>query len=366
MSLRLATFNVENLMNRFDFSGYPQPASPGPDAGAVRDRQRGGIPAAGAGAHDRARRRHAPADRARHRGDPRRHHLPAGGRQHRGAEGLRIRLSVQDGGPGLPPEIHDVRQRFARHRRRGDAAGRDRARPADRVRAHDQPRACHLSRISACTRRNWPALGNEPHERIFRRDCLEIDVTVGGRPLTIYSLHFKSMGSPRNGLDGREATMPIRIAEAQAVRRIIEERFGKDHAARQALGDLRRPQRLPAARHDRRRCPCRLRLRGRSTRRSPASTCCSPAAFAKTSSSGGRSSTAGRSTTRAGRRSGICASSTTSCCRRRWPGTTPRPFPTSSAAASRGGRSFRRARRWNAIRAPAGTGRRRPTIARWR
>ena len=38
------------------------------------------------------------------------------------------------------------------------------------------------------------------------------------------------MGSPRNGLDGREATMPIRIAEAQAVRRIIEERFGKDHA----------------------------------------------------------------------------------------------------------------------------------------
>jgi predicted extracellular nuclease len=39
------------------------------------------------------------------------------------------------------------------------------------------------------------------------------------------------MGSPRNGLDGREATMPIRIAEAQAVRRIIEDRFGKDHAA---------------------------------------------------------------------------------------------------------------------------------------
>ena len=74
------------------------------------------------------------------------------------------------------------------------------------------------------------ALGNEAHERIFRRDCLEIDVTIGGRPLTIYSLHFKSMGSPRNGLDGREATMPIRIAEAQAVRRIIEDRFGKDHA----------------------------------------------------------------------------------------------------------------------------------------
>jgi predicted extracellular nuclease len=75
------------------------------------------------------------------------------------------------------------------------------------------------------------ALGNQANERIFRRDCLEIDLTVGGVPLTLYLVHFKSMGSPRNGLDGREATMPIRVAEAQAVRRIIEERFGKDHAA---------------------------------------------------------------------------------------------------------------------------------------
>jgi endonuclease/exonuclease/phosphatase family metal-dependent hydrolase len=75
------------------------------------------------------------------------------------------------------------------------------------------------------------ALGNQANERIFRRDCLEVDVTVGGVPLTLYLVHFKSMGSPRNGLDGREATMPVRIAEAQAVRRIIEERFGKDHAA---------------------------------------------------------------------------------------------------------------------------------------
>ncbi len=63
------------------------------------------------------------------------------------------------------------------------------------------------------------ALGNQANERIFRRDCLEIDVKVGGRPLTIYSVHFKSMGSPRNGLNGRDATMPVRIAEAKAVRR---------------------------------------------------------------------------------------------------------------------------------------------------
>lgn len=83
-------------------------------------------------------------------------------------------------------------------------------------------------------------LGNHPHERIFRRDCLEIDVTVGGAPLTIYSLHFKSMGSPRNGLDGRQATMPVRVAEAKAVRRIIEERFGGSQADRNwvVCGDL--------------------------------------------------------------------------------------------------------------------------------
>lgn len=74
------------------------------------------------------------------------------------------------------------------------------------------------------------ATGNTANERIFRRDCLEIDVIIGGRPLTLYLVHFKSMGPPRNGLDGRQASMPIRIAEAQAVRRIIEERFGKDHA----------------------------------------------------------------------------------------------------------------------------------------
>lgn len=75
------------------------------------------------------------------------------------------------------------------------------------------------------------ALGNESFKRIFRRDCLEIDVRIGGKPLTIYSVHFKSMGSARNGIPGRDSSMPIRIAEAKAVRRIIEERFGKDHAA---------------------------------------------------------------------------------------------------------------------------------------
>jgi predicted extracellular nuclease len=74
------------------------------------------------------------------------------------------------------------------------------------------------------------ALGIQAYERIFRRDCLEIDVTVGGKPLTIYAVHFKSMGGPRDNVPGRDATMPIRMAEAKAVRRIVEDRFGKDFA----------------------------------------------------------------------------------------------------------------------------------------
>jgi len=85
------------------------------------------------------------------------------------------------------------------------------------------------------------ALGIEAHERIFRRDCLELDLRIGGRPITIYTVHLKSMGSPRNGLTGREASMPVRTAEAKAVRRIIEDRFGRDHAGNKLwaiCGDL--------------------------------------------------------------------------------------------------------------------------------
>ena len=74
-------------------------------------------------------------------------------------------------------------------------------------------------------------LGIQPFERIFRRDCLEVDLKIGGKPLTIYAVHFKSMGGPRENVQGRDATMPVRFAEVKATRRIIENRFGKDFAA---------------------------------------------------------------------------------------------------------------------------------------
>lgn len=74
------------------------------------------------------------------------------------------------------------------------------------------------------------AATNRPDDKIFKRDCLELDLRIGGRPLTLYVVHFKSMTSGRDGMEGRIATMPIRVAEARAVRHIVENRFGKGRA----------------------------------------------------------------------------------------------------------------------------------------
>ncbi len=73
---------------------------------------------------------------------------------------------------------------------------------------------------------------NRLDDKIFKRDCLELDLRIGGVPMTLYVVHFKSMGNPRDGLDGRQSTLPIRRAEARAVRRIIEDRFGASHTAK--------------------------------------------------------------------------------------------------------------------------------------
>lgn len=58
--------------------------------------------------------------------------------------------------------------------------------------------------------------------RLFRRDCLEVDVAVAGKPLTLYICHLKSMNPDR------DLTRPLRRAEALGIRRLIEERFGRD------------------------------------------------------------------------------------------------------------------------------------------
>jgi predicted extracellular nuclease len=70
------------------------------------------------------------------------------------------------------------------------------------------------------------ALGHHLDDKIFKRDCLELDLRIGGKPFTLYVTHLKSMGGPRDGVDGRQSTMPVRRAETLAIRRIIENRFG--------------------------------------------------------------------------------------------------------------------------------------------
>lgn len=68
---------------------------------------------------------------------------------------------------------------------------------------------------------------------IFRRDCLEIRTKVGEQDLTVFVCHFKSMSG------GREETRPVREAEAKAVRRIIEDRFQTpENALWLVVGDL--------------------------------------------------------------------------------------------------------------------------------
>ncbi len=78
-----------------------------------------------------------------------------------------------------------------------------------------------------------PPAGYHPNDRVFRRDCLEVEIEKDGKPLTLFVCHFKSM----NG--GRLETKPIREAEAKAVRLLIKQRFADTVSANWiALGDF--------------------------------------------------------------------------------------------------------------------------------
>ena len=87
-----------------------------------------------------------------------------------------------------------------------------------------------LSRLSVVSKKShagetFGSLGIKPpkgapkNARVFRRDCLEVDVVKDGRALTLYVCHFKSMHG------GRPETRAIREQEAAGVRKIIERRF---------------------------------------------------------------------------------------------------------------------------------------------
>ncbi|MCX8279540.1 endonuclease/exonuclease/phosphatase family protein [Phyllobacterium sp. 0TCS1.6C] len=225
MSVRIATFNVENLMNRFDFSGFRNNLNQDRTLQLFQikdENQYRQLEQARAIAHtDDTRQLTALAIAATHAdiiclqevdnigalnafefgylfkmvGEGYRHKYMVEGNDSRGIDvAVLVRDQTRDGEAiefvEMTSHAHVTYQEFG----------------------------LHTPELAL--------LGLEPHERIFKRDCLCIDLRVGGRPLSLFVSHFKSMGSPRNGMDGRTASMPVRMAEAKAVRRIIEEKFG--------------------------------------------------------------------------------------------------------------------------------------------
>jgi endonuclease/exonuclease/phosphatase family metal-dependent hydrolase len=86
--------------------------------------------------------------------------------------------------------------------------------------------------------RDLAALGIPPDGKVFARDCLEVSLDLGDRSLSLFGCHLKSMSNGRD--DGRQATLPVRRAEARAVKRIVQQRFGASwqEANWIVLGDL--------------------------------------------------------------------------------------------------------------------------------
>lgn len=230
MSLRIATFNVENLMHRFDYSGFRNQLNRDRALSIYEIKDEAtykALEAARAIAETDDTRQHCALAIAHARADivcmqevdsieslnafeygylfkmvgaGYRHKYMSSGNDTRGIDvGIMLREETADGQP-----IEFVRMTSHAH-----------------VTFED------FGLFNA----ELEALGEKSYERIFRRDCLEIDLKIGGLPLTIYLVHLKSMGSPRNGMSGRDASMPVRVAEAKAIRTIIEDRFGKDKAA---------------------------------------------------------------------------------------------------------------------------------------
>ena len=81
---------------------------------------------------------------------------------------------------------------------------REETRDGDRIEVVD------IKSHAALTYRNLdlfnPALAatNQIDDKIFKRDCLEIDLRIGGKPLTLYVTHFKSMTNARDAVDARQ------------------------------------------------------------------------------------------------------------------------------------------------------------------
>lgn len=105
---------------------------------------------------------------------------------------------------------------------------RDETRAGEKIELIDSKSHAHLTYRELGLFNEELSLTNQIDDRIFKRDCLELDLRIGGKPFTLYVTHFKSMTNNRGPGDARGSTMAIREAEAKAIRYIIEGRFGAD------------------------------------------------------------------------------------------------------------------------------------------
>ena len=75
---------------------------------------------------------------------------------------------------------------------------------------------------------------------LFSRDCLEVDVQVSGQRLTLYVNHLKSMMDRQDPCQGRKSTRARREKQAATVKKIVTQRFGEQAGQHPfiVLGDL--------------------------------------------------------------------------------------------------------------------------------
>jgi predicted extracellular nuclease len=96
-----------------------------------------------------------------------------------------------------------------------------------------------LSRFPLVGTRSYQHL-RDGNSALFSRDCLEVDVQVNGQILTLFVNHLKSMLDKNNPSQGRKNTRPKRVKQAAEVKKIVEARFGASpgSASWAVVGDL--------------------------------------------------------------------------------------------------------------------------------
>ncbi len=87
-----------------------------------------------------------------------------------------------------------------------------------------------LSRFPIVAVRSYQHL-RDGNSYLFSRDCLVADIQVDGKILTLFVNHLKSMLDKNHPTEGRKNTRAKRIKQAAEVKKIVEARFGTNPGA---------------------------------------------------------------------------------------------------------------------------------------